>query len=101
MTTQGDPAALTALKYMLLCKVMLNLVSSSVRDVPLLLNVAQPEDVTSLLSVKLAIKYAQLREIECMRAIAIAHQNRNLAEFEKVLRDYKDGQEFLSTLHPQ
>ena len=27
-----------------------------------------------------------------MRAIAIAHQNRNLAEFEKVLRDYKDGQ---------
>jgi len=74
MTTQGDPAALTALKYMLLCKVMLNL----------------PEDVTSLLSVKLATKYAQLREIECMRAIAIAHQNRNLAEFEKVLRDYKD-----------
>lgn len=27
-----------------------------------------------------------------MRAIAIAHQNRNLAEFERVLRDYKDGQ---------
>lgn len=27
-----------------------------------------------------------------MRAIAIAHQNRNLSEFEKVLRDYKDGQ---------
>ncbi|KAG9314892.1 proteasome regulatory subunit [Chiua virens] len=74
MTTQDDPAALTALKYMLLCKVMLNL----------------PEDVTSLLSVKLAAKYAQLREIECMRAIAIAHQNRNLAEFENVLRDYKD-----------
>jgi 26S proteasome regulatory subunit N6 len=44
------------------------------------------------LSVKLATKYAQLREIESMRAIAIAHQNRNLAEFEKVLRDYKDGQ---------
>ena len=28
MTAQDDPAALTALKYMLLCKVMLNLVSS-------------------------------------------------------------------------
>ncbi|KAF8557419.1 hypothetical protein OG21DRAFT_1475511 [Imleria badia] len=76
MTAQDDPSALTALKYMLLCKVMLNL----------------PEDVTSLLSIKLATKYAQLREIECMRAIAIAHQNRNLAESEKVLRDHKDGQ---------
>lgn len=31
-----------------------------------------------------------------MRAIAIAHQNRNLAEFERVLRDYKDGQKFLA-----
>ncbi|KAL4064186.1 PCI domain-containing protein [Scleroderma yunnanense] len=74
MSTQDDPSALTALKYMLLCKVMLNL----------------PEDVTSLLSIKLAVKYAQLREIECMRAIALAHQNRNLSEFEKVLRDYKE-----------
>ncbi|KAF9220128.1 PCI-domain-containing protein [Gyrodon lividus] len=74
MNAQDDPGALNALKYMLLCKVMLNL----------------PEDVTALLSVKLATKYAQLREIESMRAIAIAHQNRNLAEFEKVLRDYKD-----------
>ncbi|KAG2354511.1 hypothetical protein BDR07DRAFT_1474368 [Suillus spraguei] len=45
MSSQDDPAALNALKYMLLCKVM-------------------PEDVTSLLSIKLAVKYAQLREIE-------------------------------------
>ncbi|KAI6097983.1 proteasome regulatory particle subunit [Pisolithus croceorrhizus] len=74
MSSQDDPSALNALKYMLLCKVMLNL----------------PEDVTALLSIKLAVKYAQLREIECMRAIALAHQHRNLAEFEKVLRDYKD-----------
>ncbi|KAI6040571.1 proteasome regulatory particle subunit [Pisolithus marmoratus] len=69
MSSQDDPNALNALKYMLLCK---------------------PEDVTALLSIKLAVKYAQLREIECMRAIALAHQHRNLAEFEKVLRDYKD-----------
>jgi 26S proteasome regulatory subunit N6 len=47
--------------------------------------------VTSLLSIKLAVKYAQLREIESMRAIALAHQNRNLADFEKALRDYKHG----------
>ncbi|KAI5997671.1 proteasome regulatory particle subunit [Pisolithus orientalis] len=73
MSSQDDPSALNALKYMLLCKVMLNL-----RTSPL------------FYPVKLAVKYAQLREIECMRAIALAHQNRNLAEFEKVLRDYKD-----------
>ncbi|TDL15148.1 PCI-domain-containing protein [Rickenella mellea] len=66
--------ALIPLKYMLLCKIMLNL----------------PEDVTSLLSIKLALKYAQLRDVESMRAIARAHQGRNLAEFEKALRDYKD-----------
>ncbi|KII89171.1 hypothetical protein PLICRDRAFT_53638 [Plicaturopsis crispa FD-325 SS-3] len=74
LSAQDDPGALNALKYMLLCKVMLNL----------------PEDVTSLLSIKLALKYAQLREVESMRAIARAHQNRNLADFEKALRDYRE-----------
>ena len=52
---------------------------------------SQPEDVTSLLTLKLALKYAQLREVESMRAIERAHQERNLADFEKALRDYKDG----------
>ncbi|KAG1896205.1 uncharacterized protein F5891DRAFT_1193438 [Suillus fuscotomentosus] len=56
MSSQDDPAALNALKYMLLCKAMLNM----------------PEDLTSLLSIKLAVKYAQLHEIES-----------------KALRDYK------------
>ncbi|KAG2091190.1 uncharacterized protein F5147DRAFT_840844 [Suillus discolor] len=56
MSSQDDPAALNALKYMLLCKAMLN----------------TPEDLTSLLSIKLAVKYAQLHEIES-----------------KALRDYK------------
>jgi len=37
------------------------------------------------------LKYAQLREVESMRAIARAHQNRNLADFEKALRDYQKG----------
>ncbi|KAF8874649.1 hypothetical protein BD779DRAFT_235793 [Infundibulicybe gibba] len=60
---------------MLLCKVMLNL----------------PEEVTSLLTIKLALKYAQVRNVESMRAIARTHQDRNLADFEKALRDYKDG----------
>ncbi|KAI5121381.1 hypothetical protein M0805_001194 [Coniferiporia weirii] len=66
--------ALIPLKYMLLCKIMLNL----------------PEDVTALLSLKSALKYTQLREVECMSAIARAHQDRNLADFEKTLRDYQN-----------
>ncbi|KAL0577293.1 26S proteasome regulatory subunit rpn6 [Marasmius crinis-equi] len=75
-SSQGDDdgKALGALKYMLLCKVMLNL----------------PEDVTSLLSIKLAVKYAQLREVESMRAVARAHQDRNLADLENALKEYKN-----------
>ncbi|KAG2112357.1 uncharacterized protein F5147DRAFT_572502, partial [Suillus discolor] len=73
MSLLDDPAVLNALKYMPLCKVMLNM----------------PEDVTSLLSMKLAVKYAQLHEIESMCAIALAHQNQNLSDFEKALWDYK------------
>ena len=56
------------------------------------INHIQPEDVNSLLTIKLALKYAQLRDVESMRAIARAHQNRNLADFEKALRDYKAGE---------
>lgn len=39
----------------------------------------------------MATKYAQLRDVESMRAIARAHQARNLADFEKALRDYQHG----------
>ena len=37
-----------------------------------------------------------------MRAIARAHQNRNLADFEKALRDYREGSHrlFLSLIFP-
>lgn len=51
----------------------------------------QAEDVTSLLSVKLAAKYADHREVESMKAVARAHANRNLSEFRKALKDYKNG----------
>jgi len=71
---KAKEGALGALKYMLLCKVMLNL----------------PEDVNSLLTIKLALKYANMRDVESMRAIARAHQGRNLADFEKTLRDYRN-----------
>ncbi|GJJ07597.1 hypothetical protein Clacol_001800 [Clathrus columnatus] len=73
-TNPPEGGALTALKYMLLCKIMLNL----------------PEDLPGLLSLKFAVKYAQSPDVESMRVVARAHQNRNLREFEKALRDYRD-----------
>lgn len=82
---------------MLLCKVMLNLVCLDGILFPIMTiadrfrSARQPEDVTSLLSIKLASKYAQLRDVESMRAIARAHQKRNLADFEKALKDYQQG----------
>lgn len=47
--------------------------------------------MTTVLTNKLAVKYAHLRDVESMRAIARAHQERNLANFEKALFDYKLG----------
>ncbi|KAL1971245.1 hypothetical protein VTN77DRAFT_197 [Rasamsonia byssochlamydoides] len=64
--------ATAALQYMLLCKIMLNL----------------PDDVTSLLNSKQALKYASTR-LEAMKAVARAHANRSLEEYEKALSDYR------------
>ncbi|KAI8875897.1 PCI-domain-containing protein, partial [Backusella circina FSU 941] len=70
-SSQEDPKAVLALKYMLLCKIMLNLT----------------EDVHSIVGGKVALKYAG-SEIEAMKAVALAHQNRNLQEFENALATY-------------
>ena len=35
-----------------------------------------------------------MQDMESMRAIARAHQDRNLADFEKASRDYGDGKAF-------
>ncbi|OOF97073.1 hypothetical protein ASPCADRAFT_395365 [Aspergillus carbonarius ITEM 5010] len=68
---EGDKAT-AALQYMLLCKIMLNLV----------------DDVTNLLGSKQAQKYASPR-LEAMKAVARAHANRSLEEYEKALSDYR------------
>ncbi|KAF9359263.1 26S proteasome regulatory subunit rpn6 [Mortierella sp. NVP85] len=68
-----DPRAISALKYMLLCKVMLNL----------------SEDIQSILNSKVALKYRGV-EIDAMKAVATAHQNRSLQEFEQALGAYRD-----------
>lgn len=64
--------AQAALQYMLLCKIMLNLV----------------EDVNQLMSSKQALKYAG-KNLEAMKAIARAHSNRSLEEYERALSAYR------------
>ncbi|XP_064492978.1 26S proteasome non-ATPase regulatory subunit 11 [Pseudopipra pipra] len=67
-----NPKAIIALKYMLLCKIMLN----------------SPEDVQALVSGKLALRYAG-RQTEALKCVAQASKNRSLADFEKALTDFK------------
>lgn len=67
-----SPKALTALKYMLLSKIMIN----------------NPEDVQQIVSGKLAIKYAG-PDIEAMKAVAQASHKRSLADFQQVVKQYK------------
>jgi len=64
--------ALTALKYMLLSKIMLN----------------NPEDVQQIISGKLALKYAG-KEIEAMKSVAQASHKRSLADFQQAVKNYK------------
>lgn len=70
-----DKRAIRALKYMLLCKIMLNL----------------PQEVHSTLEGKTAGKYAGEREMQVMQAVAHAQAERSLEAFEKTLRENKDG----------
>jgi 26S proteasome regulatory subunit N6 len=71
-TQEETKKATDALKYMLLCKIMEN----------------HTDEVNLLLEGKHAIKYAG-RDLEAMKAIAMAHSNRSLAEFEKALENYE------------
>ena len=64
--------AVVALKYMLLCKIMLN----------------NPDDVQAIISGKLALRYAG-PHIEAMKSIANASHNRSLSEFQDTLNKFK------------
>ncbi|MCJ1310666.1 26S proteasome regulatory subunit rpn6 [Agyrium rufum] len=64
--------ATSALQYMLLCKIMLNLA----------------DDVTNLLSSKQAQKYSG-PNLDAMKAVARAHSNRSLEDYEKALGQYR------------
>jgi 26S proteasome regulatory subunit N6 len=71
-TQDESPKAQAALQYMLLCKIMLNLV----------------DDVNNLMTSKQAMKYAG-KNLEAMKAIARAHSNRSLEEYERALSAYR------------
>ncbi|KAK3192455.1 26S proteasome regulatory subunit rpn6 [Lecanicillium sp. MT-2017a] len=71
-TQDEGPRAQAALQYMLLCKIMLNLV----------------DDVNQLMTSKQAVKYAG-QNLEAMKAIARAHGNRSLEEYERALSTYR------------
>lgn len=66
-----NPKAITGLKYMLLCKIMLN----------------SPDDVQSILSGKLALRYTDVG-LDAMKKIATASHNRSLAEFQDAMNSY-------------
>ena len=72
LSSQDDPKATAALKYMLLCKIMLGL----------------PEDVTAIVSGKLAQRYAG-PDVDAMKAVAAAHEDRSLDDFEALLQQHK------------
>ncbi|KAJ7697555.1 hypothetical protein B0H14DRAFT_2649788 [Mycena olivaceomarginata] len=87
MTTQTDSnaAKMMALDHLGVIAARIRSISAKGRA-----GGAEPEDIHTLVSIKLALKYTQLREVESMRAIAWAHQDCNLADFEKAPRDHKD-----------
>ncbi|KAL8691613.1 MAG: hypothetical protein Q9218_003208 [Villophora microphyllina] len=64
--------ATSALQYMLLCKIMLNL----------------GDDVNSLMTSKQALKYSG-KNLEAMKSVARAHSNRSLEEYERALSNYR------------
>ncbi|ONK61562.1 uncharacterized protein A4U43_C08F31270 [Asparagus officinalis] len=67
-----DPRAVFSLKYMLLCKIMVN----------------QADDVAGIISSKAGLNYVG-PDVDAMKAVADAYSKRSLKFFETALRDYK------------
>eukprot|EP00041_Stephanoeca_diplocostata_P006965 m.96335 g.96335 ORF g.96335 m.96335 type:complete len:458 (+) comp16649_c0_seq1:90-1463(+) len=75
-STDSAKNAVSALKYMLLCKIMLG----------------EADAVPSIIAGKLALKHStgpDARVLEAMRMVAVANLHRSLAEFEQAFKDFK------------
>lgn len=68
----GEPRAVFGLKYMLLCKIMVN----------------QSEDVAGLIASKAGLLYLG-PELDAMKAVADAHSRRSLKAFEAALAEFR------------
>lgn len=68
----SEQKARTAMKYMLLSKIMIN----------------RPQETGAIISSKSGLKYTGA-EIDAMAAVAAAHQDRSLKKFEAVLEQFK------------
>ncbi|PSC67714.1 26S proteasome non-ATPase regulatory subunit 11-like protein [Micractinium conductrix] len=71
LSALDDPRAVSVLKYMLLCKIM----TGDVADVP------------AIIASKGGLKYAGL-DVDAMRAVVKAYQDRSLQEFQATLQSY-------------
>jgi 26S proteasome regulatory subunit N6 len=69
----GEASAVAPLRYMLLCKVMME----------------QPEDVPALIAGKAGLRHAG-RGLEAMRAMAQAYRDRSLGALERALTEFAD-----------
>eukprot|EP00249_Psilotum_nudum_P007981 c20955_g1_i1 orf=217-1512(+) len=67
-----DPRAIFSLKYMLLCKIMIN----------------QADDVAGLISSKAGLKCTGV-DLDAMKAVAEAYSKRSLKDFEEALNSYR------------
>lgn len=81
-TSQEDSRALSTLKYMLLCKIMLNQVSSQIM---------KADEVHNIILNKLAVNHSSNRHILAMVDVAKAYQSRSLKALEKTLHDFNEG----------
>lgn len=95
--SQDATEAITALKYMLLCKIMTNVVRYHHHH-DFLLYMAkswpflslQPEEVAAIVQGKTALRYPGA-EVDAMRAVAKAHSARDLRAFEDATKRYPKG----------
>lgn len=70
-----DNRALLSLKYMMLAKIMCG----------------QPDELTTLLSGKYGLKYANETDLQALKAVAVCHKERSLKLFEETLEKYSSS----------